>query len=95
MEKENTKCPECGWDWKKKLPMTKWHELSLDGYGDWEKISEHPAWVHLTFEWGETRSSRNIAIEADDWVKGHFYYRDWTDSGIPFLNLGDKYESRF
>lgn len=89
-----------GWDWLKMIPSTNWYQITLNGYPDWELVSyegDHPtpASIYLTIVQDVDRSSRDLAIETDDWVEGRFYYRDWTKSGIPFVDKNEEYYSRF
>lgn len=44
---------------------------------------------------GHDKSSRDIAIEFDDIAQGHFYYRDWTGSSLPFVSGDELYASGF
>ena len=84
------------WDWNKALPMDVWHGIALDKFPEWEKPNgEIPTSVFLSVEKGKDKSSRDLAIETDDWCKGNFYYRDWTQSGLPFVDEGEIYNSRF
>ena len=41
------------------------------------------------------RASSDIAKSWDDICNGSFYYRDWTISGFPVLNDGEKYWAGF
>ena len=84
------------WDWNKALPAWLWHQIALDGFPSWEKPDgKMPASVLLTIKNKTDQSSHSIAIEVDDWCKGAFYYRDFTDDGIPFVDDGEVYRARF
>ena len=84
-----------GWKWK--YPQMEWYTLSMDGYPGWEIEEEDaPAFVKLTHTRGGDGSdieSSELANGWDDIAKGHFYQRDWTDDGIPFVAEGDTYWS--
>ena len=82
-----------GWKWK--YPMVEWHRLSIEHYPGWEIEDEDvPAFVKLTHTRGSGNvESHDLAVAWDDVSKAHFYQRDWTDDGIPFVNEGDIYWS--
>lgn len=86
------------WDWKRAIPSWDWHDLALaqPPFPGWELDDEggSPWFVLHELVRGETES-RTMAIEFDDISEGAFYYRDWTSSGIPFLNDGEVYWSGF
>lgn len=84
------------WDWNRKLPMWDWYTVLLAGYPEWEKPDgETPASALISVKNDTDKSSHDLAVEVDDWCKGQFYYRDYTDDGIPFVNEGEVYKSRF
>ncbi len=86
------------WDWKKALPLDIWHALVHGGYPTWERSEENPdvpPFVQLTITKGEGRSSRDLAVAFDDIAQANFYYRDWTDSGLPFIKDKESYRSCF
>jgi hypothetical protein len=66
------------------------------GYG-WETIDgETPPNVQIAVKQGVgMRTSRDLAVETDDWCKGEFYYRDFTDSGIPVVRDDEVYHAAF
>lgn len=82
-----------GWAWK--YPMMEWHKLSIDGYPGWEKEDEDvPAFVKLEHTRGKGDvESHVLAVAWDDVAKVHFYQRDWTEDGIPFVSEGSTYWS--
>ena len=81
-----------GWKWK--YPMREWHTLSLEGYHNWEMEGEAPAFVKLEHTRGpDDVESHTIASNWDDVAQVHFYQRDWTDDGIPFVAEGGTYWS--
>lgn len=87
-------------DWNKKITSWDWHQLVLDGCPNWDTPSyegDHPvpASILLTIKNKVDRSSKDIAIEVDDWCEGNFYYRDFTSNGLPFISTGDSYNARF
>jgi len=83
--------------WNHRLLTWNWHGHSIDGYPGWEIEKDRvPAFVKL----GHKRGGKNTEVESadiskawDDIAKGDFYQRDWTDSGIPFVNKGETYWS--
>lgn len=85
------------WDWLKKVPIDLWHDLAIKGWPDWERDEgkDNPCFAMLVVTKGKDRSSRDRAIEFDDIAEGPFYYRDWTDSGLPFVADGETYKSGF
>ena len=83
------------WDWNKMIASWDWHSLCLDCWPDWEKFDDKPSFVEFDCVKGSGRQSRDLAIEIDDWAKGQFYYRDWTKSGLPFVDDGEVYHSCF
>ena len=85
-----------GWDWNKMLASWDYHTLSLDNWLGWEKADNNePYYLNLKFTYGEENSSRNWAVQWDDLAQGNFWYRDYTESGTPFLEKNDTYESIF
>jgi len=84
------------WNWKRAIPMWDWHELIFAGYPGWEKPDgEKPASVSETFISGVTKKSIEVASAWDDIGEGQFYWRDFTESGIPFVHDGESYQSIF
>lgn len=85
------------WDWNKALPIDEWHKLCLAGWPGWDKdpASGEPWGVFLVVRKGQGGSSRDMAVEWDDLSAAPFYYRDWTDSGLPFVEEGEAYRSGF
>lgn len=75
--------------------MMEWHRLSLDKYPGWELESDDcPAFIKLTHVRGEGEvESRELADKWDDEARVHFYQRDWTEDGIPFVHKGETYWS--
>lgn len=83
------------WDWRNLLPQTRFNELFLDGMPGWDKNEHGIHGVRLPFSKGNGPSSHNIAVWWDDLAVGQFYYRDFTDSGLPFVDEGEVYASSF
>lgn len=83
--------------WLKKLLMWDWHDICLKGWPGWEldPSTKAPHFTNLTVTHKSSKSSRDRAIEFDDLSEGRFYYRDWTDSGLPFVEEGEVYRSQF
>lgn len=88
--------------WKRKLLMWNWNSHAMDGYPGWEienaaetdKYSRHPAFVKLSHVRGKGEvESTQLCNDWDDIAQGSFYQRDWTDSGIPFVNENEVYWS--
>lgn len=95
-EKSAIDTPRQRWDWNKLIPSWLWHQICLDEYPAWEKEEDgNPASVFIRVEHPKDKSSRTIAIEFDDLCHGAFYYRDFTEDGIPFIRDGDVYHARF
>lgn len=85
------------WDWKRALPSDIWYDIVLDGFPCFEidNYTKEPYYHSFGTKDGEQKSSRKIAVEFDDVSEGLFYYRDFTDDGIPFVRDGDVYRSCF
>lgn len=85
----------CGW--KKTVFSLDWHALACRGWPGWDRPSgsDRPFQVDTTTEWGKDRSSYKIASEFDDMAEGPFYWRDYTESGLPYVSAGEKYKSSF
>lgn len=84
-----------GWDWNKLLPIDEFHKIAYAHYPAWEKNDDLPYCVDFSITKGKDRSSREIATEFDNIAVGHFYYRDWTESGLPFVDDGEVYRTAF
>jgi hypothetical protein len=92
------------WDWRAALPSLEWHGISLKGWPGWDRTlvyrrgaimpADYPPTVLITTS-KRRASSRTLAILFDDMARGAFYYRDWTASGLPFVNDDEIYHSRF
>lgn len=80
-----------GWKWK--YPTAEWHKHSINEYLGWELDGDHPAFLKLSHVRSVGVDSREMAEEWDDNTKVHFYYRDWTESGIPLVSKGEVYWS--
>jgi len=85
--------PETNWDWRNMLPSSIFHAMLLDGMPGWERDSGIYQ-VRFSIIKGVS-SSRQIATWWDDLATGQFYYRDFTDSGLPFVDDGEVYKSSF
>ncbi len=85
------------WDWKRAVPIDVFYQLSVTGFPGWDKGpgKDTVPSLHFRTKKGEQASSRELAIAFDDIAEGEFYYRDWTDSGLPFVEDGEIYQSRF
>lgn len=84
------------WDWNKALPSWDFYKIQLDGYPSWERGPDgEVGFVYLRLKKGKTKSSRDIAIAFDDIAQGNFYYRDHTDSSMPWLDKDEIYHSSF
>ena len=103
---DTRRCTKCGTTedsggWRNKVWMWNWHRISLDGWPGWDLIGvgtdpqPHPPFVRLTIVKGHDRPSRKIALEWDDLAEGRFYYRDWTQDGLPFVHGGETYFAGF
>lgn len=83
--------------WLFKMSSFDWHPHCLDGYPGWElETLDCPAFVKLTHTRGPSGSdveSNVLATKWDDLAEVEFYQRDWTSSGIPFVNEGEEYWS--
>jgi hypothetical protein len=81
--------------WKKKLLPWNWHEVSLDGYPEWDLVDtaggKHPPFVKLPMIAGE-KISTDIDRDFDDIAIGKFYSRDWPREGSPFVRDGEVYD---
>lgn len=86
-----------GWKWK--LPSYVWHRHCIDKYPEWElEDGETPAFVKLAHTRGGEGSdveSHKLASDWDDVAKDSFYQRDWTKTGIPFVEEGGTYWSEW
>ena len=83
-------------DWNKKIYAHAFYKLQFEGYPDWDKPDgKEPEYVNFSTKKDVDRSSWDIAIETDDWCSGNFYFRDFTDSGLPFVNPNEVYRSCF
>lgn len=87
--------------WKFRLLMWHFHSHSFDGFPGWEheKIvhgQSVPAFVKLMHKRGKSGTdveSHALASAWDDVAEVDFYQRDWTGSGIPFVEGGEAYYS--
>lgn len=83
------------WDWKRALPCDIFHQVSLIEYPGWDRQDGQVLYVKLRLQKNKTKSSRDIAIAFDDMAINNFYYRDHTNSGLPFLSNDEIYHSSF
>lgn len=82
--------------WKKKLLSWDWYDVVGDMYADWDLTdSGHPPFVKLLIRNKTDKSSADITREFDDIAQGRFYTRDWTSSGLPFVDVGEVYTAGF
>lgn len=78
------------------LRMADYYKLVLADWPGWHKPhGSEPPTIGFSCKMGVGKSSREIAIEFDDIAEGNFYYRDFTDSGIPIVSDGEVYRSQF
>lgn len=78
------------------IPSWDYHALALKNWPGWDKAdNEEPYHIRLDHIMGDGKSSKELAFEFDDISQGRFYYRDITQSGLPFVNLGKPYQSLF
>lgn len=82
--------------WNKYVLVWDWHDIALSGYPGWDLTErKHPPFVTFAIEHKFGRSSRDIAVEFDDIAEGRFYYRDWTNDGIPTVSDNEIYYTGF
>lgn len=81
--------------WLKMVLLWDWYPIVFDKFPGWEMDGEEPYSEKLIVTNGVGKSSREMAIAFDDVAAGRFYYRDWTDSGLPFVDGGESYRSAF
>lgn len=88
-------------DWNKKLASSDFYDIQFEGFKGWDKekdkynMWEEPYQVSFQIIKGQDKSSREIAIEFDDISHGLFWTRDWTESGLPFVDGGEVYHTIF
>lgn len=87
-------------DWKRMLAIDQFYHLQAAGFPGWnpdEKIvmGREVSCVTFDTEKGKDKTSREMAVEFDGIAEGNFYYRDWTGSGLPFVEDKEVYNSRF
>jgi hypothetical protein len=83
--------------WKRYVGTQDWFCVVLDGFPGWElnPATREPYRADLSVTKGRDRHSRDIAVEFDEIATGPFYWRDWTDDGLPFVSDGETYRSAF
>lgn len=89
----NPKEKQDGWDWRAAVPSWTFNRMSCTDYPGWDRVGDAPPFVMLELGGGD--ASRELASSADDWVRGLFYYRDWTGSGTPSIAAGEMYWAGF
>jgi len=83
-------------DWNKSLGSSDFYDIQFNGYIGWDKIdNKEPYFVMLEIIKNKDKSSHEMAVEFDDISHGNFYWRDWTESSLPFVDDGDIYWSGF
>lgn len=83
-------------DWNKKIFAHEFYKLALDGFPNWDKPNgTEPVELRRSIVHNVDRSSHDIAVEVDDWCEGKFYFRDFTTSGLPFVDDGEVYQCVF
>lgn len=85
------------WNWNKMIPSWDYYDLVHIKWPGWNKDphTEQPYFSRFSIIKGTAKSSYEIANEWDDITQGNFWYRDFTDSGLPFVDDGEKYETLF
>ena len=83
------------WDWGRLIPSSEYHKLVLSKWPGWDTKSGEPYYVTFPIVKGKNKSSRDIAIEWDDISKGRFWYRDYTEDSMPFVENGETYNTMF
>ena len=85
---------EITWDWKCLLPRDIFYGLQYNNFPGWQKIDGKPHFIRIECIRGHF-DSRSIAVALDDVACFQFYYRDWTESNLPFVERGEKYAAGF
>ena len=82
--------------WIKNLSSSDFYSIQFNNYLGWDKINDKtPYFVLLETIKDKDRSSHEIGVEFDDISHGNFYWRDWTQSSLPFVDDGEIYWSGF
>lgn len=85
-----------GWNWRKMIPSDIYSKLLLNGLPGWDFDWDGDQYERMCyFVMGKGKQSRDIAIEADEWCTGMFYYADKTEDTLPFVDKGEEYVSFF
>ena len=83
-------------DWNKSLGSSDFYDIQFNGYIGWDKIdNKEPYFVMLEIIKNKDKSSHEMAVEFDDISHGNFYWRDWTESSLPFVDEREAYWSGF
>ena len=80
------------WNWRAAIPSWAFSRLLIAGFPGWNVGREPPC---VALHCSGSRRSREIASATDDVVTGLFYYRDWTETGLPFVEDKEVYRSGF
>lgn len=85
------------WDWNKMITSWDYYELVHLEWPGWNKDpnTNQPYFSNFSILKGTQKSSREIAIEWDDLSEGNFWHRDFTESGLPFVDDGESYNTMF
>ena len=82
--------------WIKNISSDDFYSIHFNNYLGWDKINDKtPYYVLLETIKGKDKSSHKIGVEFDDISHGNFYWRDWTQSSLPFIDSGEVYWSGF
>lgn len=85
---------EGGWKWM--VASLEYHMAASKELPGWDRDSDGKQFqLNLRVVKGKTMSSHTVACQWDDLATERFYYRDWTDSGLPFVDDGGQYMTGF
>ena len=85
--------------WKKMISSHDCYILELDGFPGWDKKKNYLEQIQVPSvyisEIADKDFSINVANSFDDISDGNFWYRDHTESGMPWLYDDETYSSNF
>jgi hypothetical protein len=82
--------------WNKLLSSDEFYKIGFRYFPEWDKVdAEKPYFVKLEIKNGKDKSSHDVAASFDNIITDEFYYRDWTQNGIPIVSEGEIYNSGF